>query len=131
MSKIVTFLDRSRSYSLTKNVLISDMKLSISPQIYPFIEFENNVKIIVLSSVATTQLKNNENIMIQYKTTEVINTCRIKWSGYGKYLNYAGMSCDKKCEDISCNKYMDYNDYIKNKQIKNIREFRKLVIGDA
>ena len=130
MSKIVTFLDRNRSYSLTKNVLITDMKLSISTQTYSNIEFINNVQIIVLSGQVTNKLQEEENVLLQYETKEILNTCRVKWSGYAKYLTYSGFKCDKECSDIKCNKYVDYNDYIKNKQLKNIPEFRKLVIDD-
>ena len=130
MSKIVTFLDRNRSYSLTKNVLITDMKLSISTETYSNIEFLNNVQIIVLSGTVTNKLQEEENVLLQYETKEIINTCRVKWSGYEKFLTYSQLKCDKECADIQCNKYVNYNDYIKNKQLKNISEFRKLVIDD-
>ena len=48
MSKIVKFLNRDRSYSLTRNVLITNMNLVIPDPVYENIEFVQEVKIIVL-----------------------------------------------------------------------------------
>ena len=52
------------------------------------------------------------------------------WNGYGKYLKYAGMKCDKTCEESKCTKYDTYEDYVKNKQMRVIPQFTKLVIDD-
>lgn len=130
MSKIVTFQDNNANFTLTKNLVISDMKLNVSPLTYMRINFVNNVQIFVLSEQVTNELIQNEDVTQKYETREIVNTCKIKWSGYAKYLTYSNIKCDKDCNDIDCNKYVDYKEYIKTKQLKNIPEFRKLVIDD-
>lgn len=130
MSKIVTFLNRDRSYSLTRNVLITNMNLVIPDPVYENIEFVQEVKIIVFSGDIEQQLKNEENIEEIYDTIGIINPCNMLWNGYGKYLKYAGMKCDKTCEESKCKKYDTYEEYVKNKQMRVIPQFTKLVIDD-
>lgn len=130
MSKIVTFLNRERSYSLTKNVLITNMNLVIPDPVYQNIEFVQEVKIIIYSGEIEEQLKNNVNVEELYDTIGIITPCRILWNGYGKYLNYAGMRCNKKCEESKCTMYNTYEDYVKNKQMRTIPQFTKLVIDN-
>ena len=128
MSKIVTFLDRNRSYSLTRNVLITNMNLVIPDPVYDQIDFVKEVKIIVYSGEIEEELKNDVNIEELYDTIGILNPCRILWNGYGKYLNYAGMRCDKTCEESKCSTYKTYSDYVKSKQMRTIPQFTKLII---
>ena len=130
MSKIVTFTNSSHSYSFTRDVLISKMNLNIPDQIYNNIEFINNVKIIVYSGEAIENLENENNIIENYETIGIINSCRIMWNGYGKYLNYKDMKCNKKCKDSQCITYNTYEDYVKNKQMRTIPQFTKLVLDN-
>jgi hypothetical protein len=130
MSKIVTFTNPAHSYSFTKDILISEMNLNIPDQIYDNIQFVNNVKIIVYSGEAIENLENETNIIENYDTIGIINPCRIMWNGYGKYLRYKDIKCNKKCEESKCTLYENYEEYIKNKQMRTIPQFTKLVLDN-
>ena len=128
MSKLVTFTNPENSYSFTRDVLISKMNLDIPDQIYENIEFVNNVRIIVYSGDAIEELEKEDNIFEEYDTIDIINPCRILWNGYGKYIKYKDMKCDKRCKDSKCTTYNTYEDYVKNKQMRTIPQFTKLVL---
>ena len=111
-------------------MLITNMNLVIPDVVYDNIEFVQEVKIIVYSGSIEEELKNQVNIEEIYNTIGIINPCNMLWNGYGKYLKYAGMRCDKTCEESKCTIYNTYEDYVKNKQMRIIPQFTKLIIDN-
>tara|TARA_B100000073_G_scaffold119846_1_gene97181 strand:+ start:168 stop:563 length:396 start_codon:yes stop_codon:yes gene_type:complete len=131
MSKTVTFTDIPRTFRISKNVLITDMTLNITDHTYQNITFDDNdIKIIVYSGEVRKDLEEDKHIEIISRVIEKIRPCRMRWNGYAKYNNYKGMTCDKKCAESSCTKYTNYAEYIRNKQMRVIPEFIKLVVED-
>ena len=129
MSKTVTFTDTTRTFRISKNVLLSDISLNITDQTYENITFdERAIKIIIYSGTVREELEREEHIEVIQRTIEKIRPCRMLWNGYAKYNNYKGIKCDKKCKESKCTKYTNYAEYIKNKQMRTIPEFKKLVV---
>tara|TARA_Y100000590_G_C15666812_1_gene994786 strand:- start:831 stop:1238 length:408 start_codon:yes stop_codon:yes gene_type:complete len=124
----VTFTNTTRSFSITKNILLTDVSLNISDTTYDNIEFKNEVKIIVFSGAVRDEIEQEKHIEVLERTVEKIRPCRMLWNGYGKYNNYKGIICDKKCDESKCNNYKSYADYIKNKNMRSIPQFIKLVV---
>ena len=131
MSKTVTFTDITRTFRISKNVLINQMTLNISDQTYENIKFDDDdVKIIVYSGEVRKELEEEKHIEVLKRVIEKIRPCRMLWNGYAKYNNYKGMSCDKKCSESKCKKFTNYTEYVRNKHMRVIPEFRKLVVED-
>ena len=130
MSKTVTFTNIPRSFKITKNVLLTDISLNIADHTYENIMFNDDIKIIVYSGEVREELEEEKHIEVIERVIEKIRPCRMRWNGYAKYNNYKGMVCNKKCKESKCTRYTNYNEYIRNKQMRSIPEFIKLVVED-
>ena len=131
MSKTVTFTDIPRTFRISKNVLLTDISLNITDHTYNNITFDNaDIRIILYSGEARKEIEEEKHVDVIERVIEKIRPCRMRWNGYAKYNNYKGMTCDKKCTESKCTKYTNYSEYIRNKQMRTIPEFIKLVVED-
>ena len=131
MSKTVTFTNIPRTFRISKNVLLTDISLNITEHTFENITFDNDaVKIILYSGETRKEIEENKHIEVIERVVEKIRPCRMRWNGYAKYNNYKGMVCVKKCKESKCTNYTNYSEYIRNKQMRVIPEFIKLVVED-
>ena len=123
MSKKVVFT--SRSFKVTKNVVITNADLDIPENIYDNIMFSTDIQITVVGSVSREELEDEFGIELVKKAKIRIMPCNIKWHGF--HASLSTIKCNKECHESNCDEYMDYKDYLKNKNLLNIDGFKKLV----
>jgi hypothetical protein len=128
MSKNIVFT--ARNFTVTKNISITNMILSIPQQIYNTILFTPNTTITVTSGSATQgYLENTSGIEILKQAIVRFNACNNIWNGYsGQYNKFSVIRCDKKCEEMNCPEFNTYADYIRHKQFINIPQNRTLAL---
>ena len=123
MSKKVVFT--GRSFKVTKNVVITNADLDIPENIYDNIMFSTDIQITVVGSVSREELEDEFGIELVKKAKIRIMPCNIKWHGFHNSLST--IKCNKECHESGCVEFIEYKDYIKNKNLLNIAEFKKLV----
>lgn len=129
MSKVVTFINSNTNYSITREININDANLTIPDDIFNQIIFSNDAKIIITdNTVLQGNLLINSDILDFVERIDVlkkktkINLCNRVWSGYDRYKKFTTYRCNTECENITCDRYENYSNYLKMRQIKGIKE---------
>ena len=140
MSKVVTFINSNTNFSITRAININDANLTIPDYIFNKIIFSNDAKIIITDN--TVLQGNLLNLLINtdiiefveridaLKNKTKINVCNRVWSGYDRYKKFTRHKCNTECENITCDRYENYSNYLKMRQIKGIGELR-VVMGNG